>query len=140
MRKLTENVGNGEYAVHNVRLNDVILKLGQLEDIEQELGIDLVTLFDALLKGIHVNVKGEISFVEKPWLRTDTRPYTIDYWTALAHLHIRCLLADYGKTWALTKEELTESKGAPLDLDQNQYSYLHKPNDYEFEEDKEKEN
>lgn len=36
--------------------------------------------------------------------------------------------------WAT--KELTESKGAPLDLDPNQCPYPHEPNDYEFEEDK----
>lgn len=80
-------------------------KLGQLEDIEQELGIDLVTLFKALNNGVfekdldnnvsHTKIRG----IEKYGLcaiwhsNIPECDYTLEY-------------KDYGKTWALTKEEL----------------------------------
>lgn len=93
-----------------------INKLGQLEDIEEELGIDLITLFKALNYGIWCwNDKGhEEYFFEKPLALTkfvtenkydekETETYRlvgVDYYE----------LKDYGKTWALTKEELENGK------------------------------
>lgn len=79
----------------------VMNKLGQLEDIEEELGIDLITLFKALKNGI--------------WLK-DEKDQFIPYHCLLRDDFIlvlyediykkEYLLKDYGKTWALTKEEL----------------------------------
>ena len=89
----------------NVDLNYVFeleQKLGQLEDIEEELGIDLTTLFKALKDGAYFkdffggekykpatrcihNVLGGYAFVIEPKA---------------------FYFKDYGKTWALTKEEL----------------------------------
>ena len=76
-------------------------KLGQLEDIEEELGIDLITLFKALKNGCYV----------KPW--TEIK-YSYEIRTGSDNIHLYLLdendndysLKDYGKTWALTKEEL----------------------------------
>ena len=83
-------------------------KLGQLENIEEKLGIDLITLFKALKNGIYwkgkscFNTTG-VFFEESPCL----------------NVHNNCLInitfrknedyvyfKDYGKTWALTREEL----------------------------------
>ena len=78
-------------------------KLADLEDIEDELGIDLLTLFKALKNGIYVKTKNGISkhytIHLMKWQQTNTyclfyRPYS--------HIWFK----DYGKTWALTKEEL----------------------------------
>jgi hypothetical protein len=79
-------------------------KLGQLEDIEEELGIDLITLFKALFNGVYAKRYLDIVFVEKPYLRTDDKykPYAIDF----CHSDFTHYLKDYGKTWALTREEL----------------------------------
>ena len=83
-------------------------KLGQLEDLEEEIGIDLITLFKALkqkfvfhkenvkieLLGIHIK-SGELclyGFVE------DT--------THGVYLSLK----EYGKTWALTREELEDDR------------------------------
>lgn len=75
----------------------------QYKAMEEELGIDLLTLFKALKNGIWVKTKNGISqhftVSIRKWLQTNTyclyyRPYT----------HI--WFEDYGKTWALTKEEL----------------------------------
>ena len=76
-------------------------KLGQLEDIEDELGIDLITLFKALKNGIWVKDKKDQWLPYHCLLRDDfifvlyEDIYKKEY-----------LLKDYGKTWALTKEEL----------------------------------
>ena len=83
-------------------------KLGQLEDIEDELGIDLATLFKALKNGawfkvfdpkdivfikvICIGSLFQISGLYKDY-RNDDR-------------QVICCIEDYGKTWALTKEEL----------------------------------
>lgn len=73
-------------------------KLGQLEDIEEELGIDLLTLFKALKQG---------------YIWYDEEKYKIEclYVKPQIHLYVAdgvggCYMEDYGKTWALTKEEL----------------------------------
>ena len=77
-------------------------KLEQIEDIEEELGIDLVTLFKALKDGVYYKYKYgyeyRISKCRKCYL-TGNRTLVVDY-------HTYKYLCDYGKTWALTKEEL----------------------------------
>lgn len=84
-------------------------KFGQLEDIEDELGIDLVTLFKALLNGIYykgaygTNNYGKIVYHKHPTILFEVtgelycfKPTFFDF----------VYLQDYGNTWALTKEEL----------------------------------
>ena len=79
---------------------DLYCKLEQLEDIEEELGIDLITLFEALKYGIYKkgrnNFKGLILYSKMPMFSFYHK--TID----------AELIEDYGKTWALTREELKE--------------------------------
>lgn len=92
-----------------------IQKLGELEDIEDELGCPLETLFKALTQGVYAKytvawepeVKKEIGkfsvclvrnlFGLKGWFIMAGRK-EIDFWG----------LNEHGKTWALTKEELEE--------------------------------
>ena len=77
-------------------------KLGKLENIEEEVGIDLITLFKALKYGIYKkgrnNFKGLILYSKMPMFSFYHK--TID----------AELIEDYGKTWALTKEELEDGK------------------------------
>ena len=76
-------------------------KLGKLEDIEEELGIDLVILIKALKNGCYI----------KPWAEIK---YSYEIRTGSDNINLFLLdendndysLKDYGKTWALTKEEL----------------------------------
>ena len=81
-------------------------KLGQIEDIEEELGIDLITLLKALKNGIYANDgdtwNGDelsVSFEHKclffEWDNGEGIHHREDFY-----------FKDYGKTWALTKEEL----------------------------------
>ena len=51
--RLTERLKSGNYCSKNGDFYDLYDKLGQLEDIEDDLGIDLVTLFKALTQGIY---------------------------------------------------------------------------------------
>ena len=113
--RLTRKIGM-RYAINkngiifeNKDFSPLVTKLGQLEDIEEELGIDLLTLIKALKDGIWVKYSSSI-IEHKTWYvhlldnyigwkensgslydndRVENRP-----------------LKDYGKTWALTKEEL----------------------------------
>lgn len=84
-------------------------KLGKLEDLEEELEIDLITLFKALQDGIWVKktivenreIKNLFFFYEDVNLYKD-RLYAcpVDIYDE------RVCIYQYGKTWALTKEEL----------------------------------
>ena len=88
-------------------------KLGKLEDIEEELGIDLITLFDI---DKQLNTKKEIWFKIEDEIEENLRfdsYYIIDLkhkafvkieYEPLDYLYFK----DYGKTWALTKEELED--------------------------------
>ena len=112
MSRLTKkNNGTGSWTqfgdkylpAHNIKHKQCVNKLGQLEDIEEEIGIDLITLAKILkqrfvydkdlvkieLLGLHIK-SGELylyGFVE------DT----------MHAVYLR--LKDYGKTWTMTKEE-----------------------------------
>ena len=87
---------------------DAIQKLGQLEDIEEELGIDLITLFKALKNGIYVKYDATFGLKEKPRIvikkdKATTLCFREGKWWIQEEDE---LIKDYGKTWALTKEEL----------------------------------
>ncbi len=95
-------------------LEDALVELKEDEDIileyrkiEKELGIDLITLFKALKNGIYHNQYVGVS--SEPW------SFQVDIKNKLFKYHIQdmgaswdliCYFKDYGKTWALTKEEL----------------------------------
>lgn len=82
-------------------------KLGQLEDIEEELGIDLVTLFKALKDGFYryrpTAINNVICFIAKPKVNMKQKCFTYGSYG-------KSYFKDYGKTWALTKEELKDEK------------------------------
>ncbi len=99
----------------------VVNKLGQLEDIEEELGINLITLFEVLGNGLYyktdygtiefVNID-RLTFVEgiNEWAfekingcQCGTNSSGQSWWALNRELF---LLKYYGTTWALTKEEL----------------------------------
>ena len=86
--------------------NDHINKLGQLEDIEEEIGIDLITLFKAKNNGFYVKLA---------WINDGKATMILKKEIADIDL-TRCLIfdniygffvcfCDYGKTWAITREE-----------------------------------
>lgn len=101
-------------------------KLGQLEDIDEELGIDLITLFKVTVQGIYVKVNAlnakwtyvypeKIYFHRSVWSGYDyenNKEVVVGKW-----MYMECKIDnfkkpiiiksyEYGKTWALTKEEL----------------------------------
>lgn len=111
------------------RATNCFQKLGQLEDIEDELGIDLITLFKVLKNNQFYVQNGFCPAAGEHW--DLNKCYQLDYldlvpedegidefiygkWVLLYFEpegeldgHDMCVrLEDYGKTWALTKEEL----------------------------------
>lgn len=85
---------------------EAIDKLGQLEDIEEELGIDLITLFKALKNGVYVKMDGYIDF-HRVGIDENTQLRTFSF-SQIDGVQFDYFLdfENYGKTWALTKGEL----------------------------------
>lgn len=90
-------------------------KLGRLEDIEEELGIDLITLFKALRNGIWTNQEqwygdekqGKIRFFQVRLLLEENAIGCIHNSMWKGKEVIRTLyFKDYGKTWSLDKQTL----------------------------------
>lgn len=101
----------------DVSYDDCLNKLGQLEDIEEKLGIDLTTLFKALFnnKFYALNPYGfdtQVKIIECHGIsfeKSEYKGYAIGgYFSLPSELFNHCSwsIKDYGKTWALTKEEL----------------------------------
>lgn len=101
-------------------IREMTLKLGQIEDIEEDLGIDLVTLFKALKNGIYVNNEHIYHGLDKKQ-NDDIQLFEcrlLDGINGLGIIHTSMfkgrevvrdyLFKDYGITWALTKKELEE--------------------------------
>jgi hypothetical protein len=81
-------------------VEELLNKLGQLEDIEDEFGIDLLILFKALNECYVDGHKGQAIIINNKEIAIKYQ--LSDYsWTSKI-----CKIKDYGKTWALTKEEL----------------------------------
>lgn len=90
-----------------------------LEQIEKELGIDLITFFKALKNGIYGTSYGEklrkesaIIYVEPSKLKlhlNDEEP-SFHYLWGFPYDTSIYLFKDYGITWALTKERLENGK------------------------------
>ena len=92
---LTDCHENIMYA-NTIRIN----KLGQLEDEEQGLGIELLTLIKALKQG-YVFIKKSIYKQKITYVSWNKK-----YIQVRKSYHIHLNMNDYGNTWALTKEEL----------------------------------
>ena len=88
-------------------------KLHQILNIEEELGIDLTILFNALKNGVYYfDEQGQLVY-SHVWL-TDNR-VTAGVHDKLAYsfktpYHETLLFEDYGKTWALSEEELPKKE------------------------------
>lgn len=88
----------------------VLTKLGQLEDLEKELGIDLLTLFKVIKEDqIYFKFFNEIQCWSP--IKIELRKRNIYFARQVGgHYASRQPLSNYGKTWALTKEELENDK------------------------------
>ena len=107
--RLTEKDKNKAFLTKQP-FTEMINKLGKLEDIEEELGIDLIILFKALKNGCYFKetfdymgkTQTQIIFTEFTYLY-----YADDICAYIIHARTKDhYLENYGKTWALTKEEL----------------------------------
>ena len=103
-------------------IENAVDKLGELEDIEDKLGIDFLTLFKAIHKGVWAkNSRQGIHFISHiTWLCEVSEIKQLDGTTKLTPFYgfnvwrgnnqdeddTMYRIEDYGKTWALTKEEL----------------------------------
>ena len=94
-------------------------KLEQLAKIEEELGIDLITLFKALQNGVYVKRKNKYIYIDCADLSLNNKRYSNEYEaiqndTTIYEGYNLALLGnkewlyfnDYGKTWSLTEKEL----------------------------------
>lgn len=88
------------------------IKLSQLEDIEEELSIDLLTLIRALKNGIYLKLDNddlkEPLFIDQFRI---TRLHSGEILLTFSDTQLKPRhFKDYGKTWALTEEELKDEK------------------------------
>lgn len=102
-------------------IENAVDKLGELEDIEEEIGISLPILFKTLKDGFYIKHNFEIVHIYPD------KNITINFWYKTINVFIppkffidckkgtnylsktideEYWFKDYGKTWALTKEEL----------------------------------
>ena len=83
-------------------------KLGKLEDIEEELGIDLTIYFGALKDGVYYYSNSQLTkdfvYPISNFLTDYNDKLSYSFMTKFEHRLLS--FDDYGKTWALTKEEL----------------------------------
>ena len=95
------------FTAHNYEhdlFKDIYCKLELLENIEEQIGIDLITLFKAL-KQMFVFHKENVK-IELLGLHIKSNElYLFGFVKDTVHA-VYLSLKDYGKTWALTKEEL----------------------------------
>lgn len=92
---------------------DIYCKLQYLEDIEEEIGIDLITLFKALKNGIYVNTGGIVDEIDNIY-KEEVK--CIEHWPVWGfsigdddEMKTFYAFKDRGKTWALDKEEFYET-------------------------------
>jgi len=107
--RLTYKTDNGEYTgmPNHIPVRQALEKLSKLEDIEDELGIDLITYFK-IKKAKSVFVK-ELGHSASEMLIRNSRDNIDVCYEGLVNIpecDSSLYFKDYGKTWALTKEEL----------------------------------
>ena len=106
--RLTEKLPNGIYHFKRISrdcdiLYNFLQKLGKLEDIEEELGIDLFTLFKALKQG-HIWVKKQNEVISSCEYDLGLTGTTYDLYCKDVGEWL--LVKEYGKTWSLDRREL----------------------------------
>lgn len=119
MSRLTYKTDNGEYTgmPNSIEIRTALEKLSKLEDVEEKLGIDLIPLLTALTNGYvfwkddNSIYKIQIDSITNCCLKVNTW-YYVDSSTIVKRYGDEFTIdfKDYGKTWALTKEELENGK------------------------------
>ena len=103
MNRLTEKASDFKIYGHHQCNGNAIDKLGQYKDLEEEIGIDLITLFKATQQGI--------------WMKHNEVFYFFD--NLIVDFKHKCLVQivsndevetfpfdSYGEDWGLSREEL----------------------------------
>ena len=107
--RLTRLRNDGQYLRNNKNIDECIKKLGQLEDIEEELGIDLITFFKALKNGVYYFTQG--NQLTKDKVMVNNTNISVEYgktsFCFVTYFEFELLyFKDYGKTWSLDKKDL----------------------------------
>lgn len=100
----------GIYSLEDILTDNELLektanKLGKLEDIEEEIGVSLETK-DKVERSFDIYVKNDDGTIRKVNIYTYERTgiYVTDFFSELMYYFLK--YKNYGKTWALTEEEL----------------------------------
>ena len=105
---------SGSRLVGKKMFAQIITELCEYKTIEEELGIDLITLFSALKYGVYYLASdGQLihDYVSLTNNYIDVGAHDKLSYSFMTFLEKRTLLfTDYSKTWALTKEELEGNK------------------------------
>lgn len=82
-------------------------KMGQIEKLEQKLGIGLVALYKAVKNGFYVKGCEGKQYIDYEYPRLESALFEHQELFYGHEYHCDYVkLSDYGKTWALTEEEL----------------------------------
>ena len=94
------------------KILEIMQENKKYKSLEEEIGIDLITLFEALKKGIFVAYDSSFGMANKPKIKI-----TKDTATGICYRNKKwyiqedeTLIKDYGKTWSLDKNDLIKEK------------------------------
>lgn len=115
-------IGFSQRMVGQAFIADLYYKLSVYEDLEEDLGVSLITLSKAIHNGVwaknsrqgihfisHITWLCEVSEIKQPDGTTKLTPfYGFNVWKGNDQDEDDTMyrIEDYGKTWALTREEL----------------------------------
>lgn len=114
MNRLTEKRDGLYYDTEECVVSNCSQKLGQLEDIEEELGIDLTILFSALKNGIWYFDIDEQLIHDYVWLEDNYvwsgKRDKLSFSIRTAYEEALLYFEDYGKTWSLDKKDFMKKE------------------------------
>ena len=99
---------------------DIYCKLQYLEDIEEELGIEFITLIKMLKNDVYINDGGIVDEIGNIYT---AQVKSIEHWPVwgfTAGDNVEYAFKDRGRTWALSKEEFYET----LSKQKNQFTFF----------------
>lgn len=88
---------------------DIYCKLQYLEDIEEEIGVDFITLVKMLKNDVYINDSGIVDEIGNIYT---AQVKSIEHWPVwgfTAGDNVEYAFKDRGRTWALSKEEFYET-------------------------------
>lgn len=90
--------------ITNVKIANIYNKLGQLEDLEEDFGVDLITIFKALKNGIYI--KDHLGYIRKKYVTLDIDEGLLLFVSPDEYSGSGRTTCGCGSDWALTKEAL----------------------------------